>query len=416
MKLDQVRLREDAEMARRIQALLAFKEQHIDSTMAAQVIGSSGSDQSRVLYIDKGSNDGLARDMAVITPSGIVGKIVQVFPDSAQVLPINDQLSGVGVALNSRLQGTLKGAADGTVTVQYIMSDEKVDPGEEVVTTGGDRIFPRGLPVGTVTSAQPGKDLFFTIQVKPAADLNRLDEVLVVTKISERAPDTKDLGPIRASDILAQRLPGVPDKSQVDAKGNAVQPGTAPATAATNPAGGTAALGNPSTRPAGTGTTVAKPGTAAASAAQTAPGAKPAGTAAQTTGTKPFAPGTKTATAGGTAVATKPATTGSTGANAKPSGGDTTGNTSTSVRPPSAGTAGGTSARSTGRTVSPSTAGNNSAAASNAASGSDKPADSGTASETATPKPVPKPTVTTPPSADTTQPTTTPPAAQPPQQ
>src|SRR5207248_5025739 len=95
MKLDEVRLSEDAKMARRVQALLAFKEQHVDTTVAAQVIGNSGSEQSRIIYIDKGSRDGLKADMAVITPTGIVGKLVQVFPDSSQVLPINDQLSGV---------------------------------------------------------------------------------------------------------------------------------------------------------------------------------------------------------------------------------------------------------------------------------------------------------------------------------
>jgi len=236
MKLEQVRLKEDADMARRIQSLLAFKEQHIDSTVAAQVIGTSGSDQSRVLYIDKGSSDGLHPDMAVITPNGIVGKIVQVFPDSAQVLPINDQLSGVGVTLKStRLQGILRGAANGTTTVQYVMADERVIPGEDVVTSGGDRIFPKGLPVGKVLDVQPGKDLFLNIRVQPSAELNRLEEVLVVTKITEKPPDVQDLGPIRASDILAQRLPTVPNQPQVDAKGNAVQPAAAntpqPATA-----------------------------------------------------------------------------------------------------------------------------------------------------------------------------------------
>ena len=99
MKLEQARLSEDANMARRIQTLLAFKEQYLESTVAAQVIGTSGSEQSRVLYIDKGSDDGLKPDMAVITPTGIVGKIVQVSSGSSQVLPINDQLSGVGAAL-----------------------------------------------------------------------------------------------------------------------------------------------------------------------------------------------------------------------------------------------------------------------------------------------------------------------------
>ena len=214
MKLEQVRLKEDAEMARRIQSLLAFKEQHIDTTVAAQVIGTSGSDQSRLLYIDKGSNDGINKtDMAVITPNGIVGKIVQVYPDSAQVLLINDQMSGVGVALkDTRLQGILRGGSNGTTTVQYIMADERVQPGEEVVTSGGDRIFPKGLPVGKVVEVKPGKDLFLNIRVIPSAQLDRLEEVLVVTKVTEKPPDTNDLGPIRASDILAQRLPTVPDK------------------------------------------------------------------------------------------------------------------------------------------------------------------------------------------------------------
>ncbi len=132
MKIEDARLDEDARMARRVQALLGFKEQYVDSTVAAQVIGTSGSEQSRVLYVDKGSNDGIKPDMAVITPTGIVGKIVQVAPEWSQVLPINDQFSGVGAALkDSRLQGILKGAPNGATTLQYIMSDEKVVPGED---------------------------------------------------------------------------------------------------------------------------------------------------------------------------------------------------------------------------------------------------------------------------------------------
>src|SRR6516164_1129923 len=218
MKLEQVRLKEDAEMARRIQSLLAFKEQHIDSTVAAQVIGTSGSDQSRVLYIDKGSKQGIKNDMAVITPTGIVGKVVQVFPESSQVLPINDQMSGVGVTLtNTRLQGILRGGPNGTTTVQYVMADERVVPGEEVITSGGDRIFPKGLPVGKVVDVKPGRDLFLSIRVSPSSQLDRLEEVLVVTKVMEKPPDVHDLGPIRVSDILAQRLPTLPDKPQVDA-------------------------------------------------------------------------------------------------------------------------------------------------------------------------------------------------------
>src|ERR1035438_2555682 len=248
MKLEQARLKEDATMARRIQTLLAFKEQYVESTVAAQVIGTSGSEQSRVLYIDKGSSDGIKADMAVITPTGIVGKIVQVFPGSSQVLPINDQLSGVGAALKAlRLQGILKGAANGTTTLQYIMSDEPVKLGEEVITSGGDRIFPKGLPIGTVASVEPGKDLFLNIRVIPSARLDRLEEVLVVTRVQEKLPDAKDLGPIRASDILSERLPGVPVTQTVDAAGNA--------------AGSASSIANPAQPNAPAGTTPGKPGT-----------------------------------------------------------------------------------------------------------------------------------------------------------
>jgi len=261
MKLEQARLSEDANMARRIQSLLAFKEQYIESTIAAQVIGTSGSEQSRVLYIDKGSNDGLKTDMAVITPTGIVGKIVQVSASSAQVLPINDQLSGVGASLrDTRLQGILKGASNGTTTLQYIMSDEPVKPGEEVITSGGDRIFPKGLAIGTVAAVEPGKDLFLNIRVTPSARLDRLEEVLVVTKIEEKFPDTKDLGPIRASDILSQRLPGVPTPPDANATGNVTGTTTGgaanPATA--NPAGS----GKPQTPGAGNVKPATPPGSA----------------------------------------------------------------------------------------------------------------------------------------------------------
>lgn len=309
MKLDQVRLREDAEMARRLQSLLAFKEQHIDATVAAQVIGTSGSDQSRVLYIDKGSSDGIRTDMAVITPNGIVGKIVQVFPDSAQVLPINDQLSGVGVMLQStRLQGILRGAANGTTTVQYVMADERVVPGEEVVTSGGDRIFPKGLPVGKVVDVAPGKDLFLNIRVQPAARLDRVEEVLVVTNITEKPPDVKDLGPIRASDILAQRLPTVPNQPAVDAGGNAVPtPGAAaPNATAPNAAAGSATAqatpGAAANRTAGT--TAATPRAAAPSTGS--PVKKPAaGATTPAPATQRPVPGTQAPSANG-GVSTKP--------------------------------------------------------------------------------------------------------------
>jgi rod shape-determining protein MreC len=240
MRLEQVRLSEDATQAHRLQNLLAFKEQYIAKTVAAQVIGSSGSDLSRSVYIDKGEDDGLKRDMAVITADGIVGKVLLVYPSTSQVLLINDQSSGVGVILEkSRLQGVLRGSAGGEVMLERIMSDEQVAPGERVLTSGGDQIFPKGLPVGTVTQVANGKDLFLNIKIKPAADLSKLEEVLVLIEKQDREPVAEDATHHRAADILAERLPSVPDKPPADAKAmtgtaaNPAKPGAAAKPAST---------------------------------------------------------------------------------------------------------------------------------------------------------------------------------------
>src|ERR1035438_2087013 len=127
MRLEQVRLSEDAGQAHRLQQLLSFKEQVIAKTVPAQVIGSSGSDLSRSIYIDKGSNAGIAQDMAVITSGGIVGKVLRVYPSTSLVLMINDQSSGVGAMLDkSRLQGVVRGTANGELILERVMSDEQV--------------------------------------------------------------------------------------------------------------------------------------------------------------------------------------------------------------------------------------------------------------------------------------------------
>ena len=226
MSLERVRMSQDADQARRLQALLAFKEQFISETMAAQVIGSSGSELSRSVYIDKGESNGIKPDMAVITADGIVGKVLRVYGSSSLVLLINDQTSGVGALLDkTRLQGILRGTPSGEVVLEKVMSDETVPAGEMVLTSGGDGIFPKGLLVGRVTKVSPGSELFLNIRVRPAADLSRLEEVLVVTKIDERQAEPDQTGAARAVDILAERLPSVPSKPENAEK--AAVPGTA---------------------------------------------------------------------------------------------------------------------------------------------------------------------------------------------
>jgi rod shape-determining protein MreC len=226
MSLEQVRMSQDADQARRLQALLGFKEQFISQTMAAQVIGGSGSELSRSIFIDKGSRDGIKPDMAVITAEGIVGKVLRVYHSTSEVLLIDDQTSGVGSILDkTRLQGILRGTPSGEMVLEKVMSDETVPAGELVLTSGGDGIFPKGLLVGRVTKVTPGSELFLNIRVRPAADLSKLEEVLVVTKIDERQSEPDQTGASRAVDILAERLPGVPAKPEDAVKG--VAPGTA---------------------------------------------------------------------------------------------------------------------------------------------------------------------------------------------
>src|SRR5579884_294475 len=216
LRLEQVSLAEDAGQARRLQALLAFKEKFISQTVAAQVIGTSGTEHSHLLYIDKGSGDGIRPDMAVITPKGIVGKIAKVFPGTSQVLEINDATAGAGVMLErSRLRGVLHGTPSGIPEILHVMADEKVEPGDPVVSSGGDQIYPRGLPIGIVSTTAPDPEggPFMIVKVKPAADLDRVEEVLVITKVIDKSPEAPE-GPraLRAADILAQRLPTVVPK------------------------------------------------------------------------------------------------------------------------------------------------------------------------------------------------------------
>jgi rod shape-determining protein MreC len=231
LRLEQASLLEDARQGQRLQALLDFQQKYIYKTLAAQAIGSSGNDSSKVFYLDKGSSDGIDRDMAVITPDGIVGKVREVFPHSAQVLAINDQTSGAGVILETtRIRGILRGDSAGRPQIVDILADQRIQPGEKVLTAGGDLIFPRGLPVGEVVRVMqdPDRDSFIDVIVKPAAHLDRLDEVLVILSTETRisAEQQQDMATSealkgaevtavkeqrKASQIMAERLPGLAD-------------------------------------------------------------------------------------------------------------------------------------------------------------------------------------------------------------
>ncbi len=174
--------------ADRLAALLNFKQSHTDVPMlVAQVIGASADLASRTIFINRGEHDHLRRNLPVITPDGVVGKIVEVLPGSAQVLLISDQNSGVGALFaETRTHGVVKGTSEPLLHLEYIANEEKVHVGELVMTSGEDKIYPKDLPVGTVTAVKQGNP-FQVITVKASARLDRLEDVIVLMTQQEVA-------------------------------------------------------------------------------------------------------------------------------------------------------------------------------------------------------------------------------------
>jgi rod shape-determining protein MreC len=223
LRQEQEAFAEDAAQGRRLQALLGFQQQYISTTVAAQVIGTSGTDRSSAISIDKGYKDGLKSDQAVMTPDGVIGKVRDVWAHTAQVLLLNDAASGAGVVLSSsRIRGIVRGTANGQLLINDLTSDSRIKVGDQVVTSGGDKVFPRGLPVGQITSIvlDPQHQPYTVITVKPNANLSRLDEVLVITGTESELPRAAQIDAVqaeaaeqesrRAADLVGDKRPGLP--------------------------------------------------------------------------------------------------------------------------------------------------------------------------------------------------------------
>jgi rod shape-determining protein MreC len=186
------------------------------------VIGSSADPTSHTLFINRGEHDRLRVNMGVVTPDGIVGKIVEVLPNTAQVLLINDKDSGVGALFSaSRTHGVVRGSGDPEPRMEYVVNDEKVLAGDAIVTSGEDRIFPKDFPIGTVESAKPGNP-FQVIRVQPSARLDRLEEVLVLLSQQEvvfKKPEAP---------VAATAAAGAPAAGATPAKTATANPSAAP--------------------------------------------------------------------------------------------------------------------------------------------------------------------------------------------
>jgi rod shape-determining protein MreC len=181
LKLQLNQLQSKAAEADRLAELLNFRRSQRDVPMlAARVIGTSADTASQTIYLDRGERDGIRRNMGVITPDGVVGKIIESYRDTSQVLLLTDKESGVGAMLaESRIQSPVGGTGEPLLAMKYIPTDDTVNVGEHVVTSGMDRIFPRDLPVGTVAEIKTGRP-FQQVRVRPAANLARLEEVIVL--------------------------------------------------------------------------------------------------------------------------------------------------------------------------------------------------------------------------------------------
>lgn len=173
----------------RLRELLNFSSERQLRGVTAAVIGSDPSGWIRGVVIDKGRDDGVMPGMAVIHPQGVVGQVVSVAPHAARVLLVSDHSSGVDVLMHtSRARGIVEGAGERACELTFLAKDIQVQVGEQVVTSGMDGIYPKGLLVGHVTQVgEAAVGLFQPIEVRPSVDLTRLEEVLVVpSRVSER--------------------------------------------------------------------------------------------------------------------------------------------------------------------------------------------------------------------------------------
>lgn len=183
-------LKTELEMAERARALDLFRERTPSKVLAARVIGTSSGLNSRVVFVDRGTADGIRKGMAVIVPEGIVGKVVQAYPTASQVMLATSQGFAAGViSQKHRVRGTLKGMGSSLCPVEYIENEEKVEVGEWFYTSGDDRIFPRGLPVGMAKAVKEGRG-GKEVTIEPSGLRGGVDEVLIVVEgVHDLIPD-----------------------------------------------------------------------------------------------------------------------------------------------------------------------------------------------------------------------------------
>jgi len=177
------RLMESEATNRRLQQLLEFRPQVPAGGITASIIAASASSWFKSCLLDKGSADGIRTGMAVVTPLGALGRVIELAPRTAKVLLIIDPNSGVDVVVQrTRARGIVSGSLENGPIMKYVKHSEDIQVGDRLVTSGLDGVYPRGMMVATVTTVRKQTvGLFQQIGVMPAVTLERTEHVLVVS-------------------------------------------------------------------------------------------------------------------------------------------------------------------------------------------------------------------------------------------
>jgi len=195
VKTDQSRLVELETENQHLGDLLNLKDVLGGNSIAANVIGSDANGLARTLIIGQGTRSGVRPGMAVLSFQGVVGKVITVSPHAARVLLIDDHNSALDAFdQRTRTRGIVAGVVDDGITMKYVERSQDVHPGDVVVTSGLDGIFPRGLLIGSIKSViGAGPGMFLNVNITPAVDFRGLEQVLIVTEMPEK-PDSTQMG------------------------------------------------------------------------------------------------------------------------------------------------------------------------------------------------------------------------------
>lgn len=182
--IEQERQQELLNENRRLKQLLDMKQSSRDRYIFANLVGRGYDRLVTSVVIDRGESDGVRKDMAVITPRGLVGKVLSVRGRYADVLLLRDPMFSAAVRLQQgRQEGIVSGVGGRTLVMKYVPPEEPVALGEVVVTSGLDGIFPEGMPVGTVASVnREGGGFFQHIEVLPFQDDAKVEEVALIDR------------------------------------------------------------------------------------------------------------------------------------------------------------------------------------------------------------------------------------------